>query len=382
MKGKLKLVYLLEGAIALLLPRFAFATTELTTTGRTWALSIGLAVFIAIAMALLGLKRPHKNFLLKSTIRTIAIVMMSTGVIIYTLGIFLGFNRSYFSTNPHNIFVVFLPIVLVVLFEEILRHSLTYKITEKKLPAIIFALLMSIAHIIIVFNPYTLSGAEDWFVFVCVLALPIIAREALAAYLCYHFGALPGFIFKIVIATYLYILPIAPNLGNYIFAVIGVLIPFIIFKLISKTISCYNEDVDLTRRTSSRIFTIPVVITLIVLTALVSGIFKYQLIAVMPNSMSPIYGRGDAVLLEKVPADDIKVGDVLVFWHDRIIVTHRVIVIKQQGEHRLFRTKGDANPKPDTSLVKESEVVGKVQLISKFIGYPTVWLNDLFKGVK
>jgi signal peptidase len=78
----------------------------------------------------------------------------------------------------------------------------------------------------------------------------------------------------------------------------------------------------------------------------------------------------------------IKEGDILVFKHEGIIVTHRVVEIKQEDGHYQFTTQGDNNDQPDAFPSNESHVIGRVVIINKYIGFPTVWLSELFKGSK
>ena len=44
---------------------------------------------------------------------------------------------------------------------------------------------------------------------------------------------------------------------------------------------------------------------------------------------------------------------------------------------QIYVTKGDNNNNVDTSLVEENQIIGKLKLNIKFIGYPTVLLQDI-----
>ena len=128
------------------------------------------------------------------------------------------------------------------------------------------------------------------------------------------------------------------------------------------------------------LITIPVIIFLIIIIILVSGIFKYQMIAIASNSMVPVYERGDAIIFEKVDGKNIEIGDIVVFKRNTIIVAHRVVKIKEESSKRYFYTKGDANNAVDVGYVEEKDMMGVVRRVVKYIGYPTVWINELFGG--
>ena len=63
-----------------------------------------------------------------------------------------------------------------------------------------------------------------------------------------------------------------------------------------------------------------------------------------------------------------------------ILVAHRVIKTKDTSDKLYFYTKGDANDTPDEAIISQDEVQGIVKRVIKYIGYPTVWINELFGG--
>ena len=98
------------------------------------------------------------------------------------------------------------------------------------------------------------------------------------------------------------------------------------------------------------------------------------MIAVASGSMVPVYEKGDAVIYEKVSADDLQIGDILAFQKSKIIVTHRIVEIRDNSIKKV-----DANNGVDSYEVEASDVLGKVVYKVRYIGYPTVWINEFFK---
>lgn len=76
----------------------------------------------------------------------------------------------------------------------------------------------------------------------------------------------------------------------------------------------------------------------------------YQALVVQSGSMSPAIPTGSVVFYHHIPAERVRVGQVIVFSEpgqpDRQ-VTHRVFQIKDGPTGRYFVTKGDANGAPD-----------------------------------
>ncbi len=97
-------------------------------------------------------------------------------------------------------------------------------------------------------------------------------------------------------------------------------------------------------------------------------LFGFASVEIVSGSMSPVYNAGDVLVIKKVSADDIKVGDVISFISTDpnikgSINTHRVVDITSDKENGIiFTTKGDANKTNDEYPVYQENLVGKVVL--------------------
>jgi len=114
----------------------------------------------------------------------------------------------------------------------------------------------------------------------------------------------------------------------------------------------------------------------------VVGIFKYQPIAILSNSMKGSFSKGDAVVVEKIDKDDlsrIKKDDVIYYKYDGRYITHRVIEIEEVNGSYIFYTKGDNNLTNDEWKVHDYMVEGIICFSVKYVGWPSVWLNSLVK---
>lgn len=97
---------------------------------------------------------------------------------------------------------------------------------------------------------------------------------------------------------------------------------------------------------------------------------------VLTPSMTPNIMPGDMVVFKKVDAEKLKVGDVITFYMTQEAMdkkgtsfTHRIIEIIPNGDGTYsFRTQGDANETPDSSITPESRVLGKVQFVVPWVG--------------
>ena len=233
-------------------------------------------------------------------------------------------------------------------------------------------------NIITEINGYNLSETEGVFVFISVVVLPVISRELLCSYLAYKVSYLPALIFKLVITLYEFVMPIIPDLGYYLYASFNIFLVFFIYFISSKSIDYAEKAKVYVNKSTRRVIYIPILVFLLLIVLLISGLLKYKMIAIGSDSMVPAYGRGDAVIYVKADAEDVKKDDIVVFVKEDIIVTHRAVGVTKNGNEILIRTKGDANNAPDNFTLKGSDVLGIVEYRVKYIGYPTVWINELF----
>ena len=146
-----------------------------------------------------------------------------------------------------------------------------------------------------------------------------------------------------------------------------------IFTHINNTL---NKSIPYIKGLRRKYIYIPLIIFLTIIVLLVSGVGKYQLVAIGSGSMEPIIYRGDAIILKKISADNVKMGDILVYKHNGVIIAHRVVGLDRKN--MLFKTKGDNNNVVDNYDISADDVLGIVVYNVKYIGYPTIWLNEKF----
>ena len=338
-----------------------------------------VSIIIISVLYLLEYGFQKDNSYLKPLITRIVIsCLLSFLIVIYSIGLFTGFNNTVFNLNFSYIFSVIILEAASIVLLELMRYVICKNSTLTKKPIIFFTIVMILLNVITEINGYNLKETEGIFVFASVVILPVISRELLCSYLAYKVSYLPGLIFKLVIVLYEFALPIIPNLGYYLYATFNLFLVFFIYFISSKSIDYAEKAKAYVKKSTRRVIYYPILAMLLIVIALISGLFKYKLIAIGSDSMKPVYARGDGVLYRKATANDLETGDIVVFSKGNTVVTHRVYSITRKGDSVVIQTKGDANNAPDGFSVYESDVLGIVEYRIKYIGFPTVWLNDLF----
>lgn len=89
------------------------------------------------------------------------------------------------------------------------------------------------------------------------------------------------------------------------------------------------------------------------------------LLEVTSDSMSPMFATGDAVLVRQTDYDTLAVGDVVTFYENGTLVTHKIIA--QEGEN--FTTIGIANLVEDPNLLTADTYAAKVVAVLPCVGY-------------
>jgi len=92
--------------------------------------------------------------------------------------------------------------------------------------------------------------------------------------------------------------------------------------------------------------------------------FGYRIYTVASDSMLPLYGTGDTLLVKKVDVKEIKQGDAISYLGEadinkNMIITHRVENIEATEDGLKFHTKGIANHIEDP-IVDADQILGKV----------------------
>jgi signal peptidase len=101
-------------------------------------------------------------------------------------------------------------------------------------------------------------------------------------------------------------------------------------------------------------------------------------VAVESNSMLPTFAKGDILILQGMPAGQIKVGDIIVFspGPQQTPVVHRVVEENPDG---TFQTKGDNNNGQLSfeKSIEPSQIHGKTILIIPYLGWLKLGMMEL-----
>lgn len=316
-------------------------------------------------------------------VQTTFIVVVAYLMVYFILGLFVGYQYNAYSMTPkgllHNT-IMFMPIII---FQEYIRQALvSYSNGESKWIAFI-----TILFILININFNSLSSdfrnAEAGFKFVCSDMLPLIARNFVFTYLAYISSCKTTIIYRMLTTGASIYLPILPNLNWFYTGLFGILVPMILYVLVNYSQAKLERKLSWRDEKNSRPITyVPILVIGFLVVGFVIGLFKYQPVAVVSDSMLPVFARGDMIIVEKFNQEDvenIKVDDIIKFAVDNYYVIHRVHDIEKTDDGIQFITKGDNNNAPDSKPVKPEQIQSIYRTHVKFLGFPSVWLSEALR---
>lgn len=300
-------------------------------------------------------------------------------IIYYMSGLVTGYVLLPYARGFIAILKNLMKFVLPIALIEYVRGYLINRSGKKKTILIIITGIFALLNIIIAAYNFSVLSIDDLFDLIFSIVIPEIAKSMLLTYLTYRSDFIPSLLYVIIPSMLLYIIPIIPDLNWFLEGSFQLLLAFIVYFV------CYNfyiKRYDVTRRKKKvYISLVPILIIIVPILFLVSGVFKYQLMAILTNSMVPVYARGDAVLvehLEDTEKKELKKGDIIVFIYNDRRILHRIIEIKEDySGKRVYKTKGDNLENEDAWEIFDKDIEAKYICTVYKIGYPSVWISEL-----
>jgi signal peptidase len=338
-----------------------------------------LALLLAVVWLLIGF-RPKRDSNGVAATQIVVVYVLLFLVLIYVLGLVTGFLRSGYSHTPLMLIQNILPVVGVVVLTELVRYAIVKRIGDHKGALAGVILAFSALHIIVGSTLYNPTVPLELFEMIGRLVLGGIAANVMLTYVAYKSDFRPTVTYAMILAVYPLAIPILPDLGPFIYAVLDIMLPMLLFMRFNEFFITHRPIPERHKRSGQILWAMPMVAVLATVVILVSGIFRYWAMAIGSDSMQPEIRTGDVVIIDKNYGDveNIELGSILAFRHDGRVITHRLIATEHDASGLKIQTRGDNNNSNDAWSVRESDIVGIVRWKIPLIGWPTVWLDWTF----
>ena len=300
-------------------------------------------------------------------------------------GFFVGFGKSPYSHNFINIIINILFIGSALVAIEISR---TYLIIKGTSSVKNITLILGLITILFMFinlrltqianfdldNPATITK------FLGVTIIPLLAINLLASYFAFLGGALAAIGYMGILQGFEWFSPVLPDLDWTLIALIGTIGPVIGYLFIQNNIQITQGYFFKGKSRSKKLkdptlgwITVAVISVLLVFFSF--GFLIVQPTVIYSGSMQPSMDVGDMAMILEVPIDKIREGDVIQYRTENGNVIHRIHEVYEDGDTKLFITKGDANKTPDDTPILPEQVIGKVILNLPKIGWISIYFN-------
>lgn len=366
-----KKIYILSATYTLLLFLVSFIPLKLVS-------NISLSA-LAVADAVAGfclIKKSRVRDMRRNEVALVAgLTAIAAVLVLCFLGFHFGFTKHRLSSKTFYTYI--LPMIVTVMATEIFRGIL---LAQKPRAARIISYFLCVFTDILLLsekNPFrSVSRFMSLFAFVF---LPAFTSNLLYDCLSAKYGARSVVPYRLVMTLYTYLLPFGVSIPDAMYSFMRILFPLLALWFIK---ALFDKRVTARAHRHSRVrivLSVALILLMFVGVAFLANLFRYRPIVVASDSMRDELSRGDVVVYEAYDGQIIQDGQIILFKHNDSIIIHRVVDIKKiNGVYRYY-TKGDANDGVDTGYITNEDIVGISTMKIKYVGYPTVWLHDIFR---
>jgi len=377
MRAVWTIIGLLAGIYAAI--NLALPGVPISATITTYVLQPILWGLLAWAiLAVFPRYRPAGKLMLKTTIIRLALIIGFFQVLLYVIGgLFSAFGKSPYSFTPLGIFtnVIFVGSMLVGM-----EFSRAWLINHLAKHHTFLALAFVGSLFTLLSIPLTqMTGLRlnlESITFLNATFLPSLAENLLATLLALLAGPVAAIGYRGMLQGFWWFCPILPDLPWAFKALIGTAVPIVGMVVANRFYSAKAARGKPRRRAKEASFPVGWITTSVISVVIIwfaVGLFPFHPTTVISGSMRPTMDVGDVVIIAKVPADQVKLGDIIQFRRpEKVTMMHRVVEIQETEGAKFFITKGDANDEPDTDPVIPENVVGKLVFTIRKIGWASI----------
>ena len=347
-----------------------------------------LSALFALSVIFLGFRKDKNTIVFQNVFKYTVFYLFITGFTIYGIGFFVGFLKNAYSRELLTLFDnIFTPIIICCLI-ELIRYVFIWANKDKKFFVILFTIILIVMELCFKVRALDFGDFEAVFRFASSIFLPTVIKSLFFTYICYHVGyKIPIFYRLLVDVFYVYIVPIIPDLGEYLHSIVSITLPVLIYINIYEMIDSKSDKPrTIFPKNAFSVADFGIGAFLFLLIAMISGLFPIYMIGIGSSSMSPTINKGDAVILQKVNGETgVKEGDIIAYsktdsGQNTVVVVHRITKVTKDSGKKAYVTKGDANNSVDVNFVKPEQVKGVVRLRIPFLAYPTIFFKDFIQN--
>ena len=368
-------VYLLEFVLLAILS-FALFVPNIFNRNTTAILLLISSIVTTFLVKKKKVESIHSN---KVTILLIIFAVIYL-IAFYLMGLYFDYYKALVTFNINTLLNYIIPTAIIIISSEIIRNKLLGQNT--KFTGLITFIIMVLADLLIYINIYTISGYDDVIEVIGFTLFASIACNLLYNYISNRYGIKGNIIYRLITVLYVYIIPYIPNVYVFFRAILRMVYPYIIYQVIGYTFETNKQIIAFEDKRKSLISKIILGIITIVIAMLISCQFKYGVLVIGSGSMTGAINKGDVILFKQFDGQEkIIEGKIIIFnKENQTKIVNRVIEVKNVNGEIRYTTKGDANDESDEGYITNNNIIGICNARLPYVGFPSIWMRDIFSN--
>lgn len=312
----------------------------------------------------------------------VTITMLLIGIVqivLYLLTGFLeGFSKNAISMSFNRFLTVILPIILILVVIELLRYMISVKFEKNNLIRILSITMFVLFDVTLFGSNVSFNSLDSLLEFLGITFFPSLVSNIVFDDMVVKYGYKPILVYRLLTTLCYYMLPIVPNMYILFRAIARIVIPLIFYFILSYMYDRVTFQEVLKVKPKISISSIIILILVIIMAGLISCEFRYGILTIGSGSMTGTLNKGDIAFFEKFNGQELEIGDIIIFKRGKRNIVHRITQVGIFNDEYVYITKGDKNKVEDNGYVYQKDIQGIVHYRIKYIGYPSIWIRNLF----
>lgn len=312
----------------------------------------------------------------------VTITMLLIGIVqivLYLLTGFLeGFSKNAISMSFNRFLTVILPIILMLVVIELLRYMISVKFEKNNLIRILSITMFVLFDVTLFGSNVIFNSLDSVLEFLGITFFPSLVSNIVFDDMVVKYGYKPILVYRLLTTLCYYMLPIIPNMYILFRAIARIVIPLIFYFILSYMYDRVTFQEVLKVKSKIGISSIIILILVIIMAGLISCEFRYGILTIGSGSMTGTLNKGDIAFVEKFNGQELEIGDIIIFKRGKRNIVHRITQVGIFNDEYVYITKGDKNKVEDNGYVYQKDIQGIVHYRIKYIGYPSIWIRNLF----
>ena len=296
----------------------------LTRFSSNLFITVILLTSLIIFKRLFGFEKDRHRYIKDLFLDTF--IFLATFLILYYLsGIFFGFTYSMNMYTPIKKLGVIFILIVNVFLKEYFRYMMLCKSELNKLSTVATIFLFILLDMSILLPYAVFTDNYSIFKFIALTLFPTISTNISFSYVSRKGGYKPVIFYSLIMTLYPYIIPIVPNVNNYFYSLIFLLIPLLYsFRIYRFFLKSRDEEKN-SRENNKLIYKfislVPVSLFVMFVICIYSGYFRFWVVAIASGSMEPKISIGDLVIIDQnVNKQELQEGQIIAYRRENMIV--------------------------------------------------------------